>query len=721
MLNSVQTKIAVVILAIFIVFITVIFQLNNKIVLNYIEQFESDEQKLAAERCVFALKNEIRTIDTSCSDWAFYDEAYDFVVNPSDRFIEANLPPESFGTLHVELIYFFDASGKIVWGKIFKPETLIEGQLKAFLPETVKKNNPFLCNGIEDGKQGLIDTELGPLLFASRPILSSRREGPLRGTLVFGKFLSKNLFKRLHEQTQIIFRVQPVASLHKDDRITFKGYNFRVSPESEHVIATSVDFAGFAGNHFRISLENTRQTFERGLKFKSLLSLLSFLTLFIMLHAILIAIKKIVIVPLNEIGDRLDKVENPEDFSEELFSSIENNEIGKLKVQFNQMMIRIKENALKAISTQEKFQLLFERMLSAAVIFELRDEEFFIKNANPAAYLYLKIEQESIVDMPAAEIFDNRIPNIDSRLGMVLVKIRPETFEWVDKYSQRTFHCIEFVLDSKHVCMIFWDNTFQLKAMQEKIELERKLEQARRMESLGVMAGGIAHDFNNILMGIIGNIGIMKEEHSSTGKLAEEIANVEKSAFMAADLVRKMLAYTGKAYLAKRKLNLKHEVSVVVSDIKNMLSSNIELELFAEGDHFPIWADQHQVGNALRSVIINSIDAIGISRKGRIDITLSKKFCEQDFIARNWAFSNVSEGEFICLQISDNGCGMTHEVKERLFEPFFSTKFTGRGLSMASAQGVLRSHNGFIVLESEVDYGTSISFLFPALNGTEKK
>jgi PAS domain S-box-containing protein len=257
------------------------------------------------------------------------------------------------------------------------------------------------------------------------------------------------------------------------------------------------------------------------------------------------------------------------------------------------------------------------------------------------------------------------------------------------------------------------DITERKKAEREKLELERRLLHAQKLESLGVLAGGIAHDFNNLLMAIQGNLELSLRKMSSLSPAQEYIEHSLNAVKRSVDLTRQMLAYSGKATVLIKNLDLSELVTENVDLLRASIPKNVSLQVNAEQRLPAIEADAAQLQQVVMNLITNAAESLG--DEGGL-ITLSTGDCKAD--AGYLRTSRLEEvppaGRYVYLEVSDSGCGMNEDTLRRLFEPFFTTKTMGRGLGMSAILGIVRAHKGAIMVDSAVGKGTTIRVLFPA-------
>ena len=249
-------------------------------------------------------------------------------------------------------------------------------------------------------------------------------------------------------------------------------------------------------------------------------------------------------------------------------------------------------------------------------------------------------------------------------------------------------------------------------AEQDRLNLERQMLHSQKLESLSVLAGGIAHDFNNLLTAIIGNLDLSMMRLPQSSPVRELIEQSIQACDRAAGLTNQMLAYVGKGNFQLKPVELGEIVRSNVNLFKTVVPKNINLKVAADSKLPLIMADPGQMLQIVMNLITNAAESIG-SVQGEIFMTTGVMRCDEILIQKSVLGGKPQPGEYVFVEVSDNGCGMDATTQKRLFDPFFSTKFTGRGLGMAATQGIVRTHNGLLFLESEEGAGATFRILFP--------
>ena len=262
------------------------------------------------------------------------------------------------------------------------------------------------------------------------------------------------------------------------------------------------------------------------------------------------------------------------------------------------------------------------------------------------------------------------------------------------------------------------DITKAKEAEEDRRKLEHQIQQTQKLESLGVLAGGIAHDFNNILMAVLGHAELALCEISPVSAARDNILQIVTASRHAADLCRQMLAYSGRGVFTLEHVDICELIEEMLHLLRTSITKKAVLNLNLE-HHLPlIEADPGQIRQLVMNLIINASDAIG-TRSGVITISAGATRCDEDYLSKTELHEELTPGMYVHLEVTDTGCGMNAETRARIFEPFFTTKFTGRGLGLAAAMGIVRSHKGALKVYSEPGRGTTFKVLFPAIEAAQ--
>jgi two-component system, cell cycle sensor histidine kinase and response regulator CckA len=234
----------------------------------------------------------------------------------------------------------------------------------------------------------------------------------------------------------------------------------------------------------------------------------------------------------------------------------------------------------------------------------------------------------------------------------------------------------------------------------------------RREQALRRLTGGVAHNFNNLLSVVLGSAYLALRELTPDSPARPYVAQIEAAAQAAAEQAGLMLFYAQKTPALPQGLDLAAVMHELEPHIQSTVSANVAVLYDLDTALPQVQADRDQLHHLIMTLIFNASEAIGDS-DGTIRIRTQAVHADAAFLQGVFGSDAVPEGNYAWLQVSDTGCGMDEETRVCLFEPYFSTKFTGRGLGLASAQGIVRTHHGAMAVASKPGFGTTFHVLLP--------
>ena len=241
---------------------------------------------------------------------------------------------------------------------------------------------------------------------------------------------------------------------------------------------------------------------------------------------------------------------------------------------------------------------------------------------------------------------------------------------------------------------------------QERRTLEEQIQQSQRLESLGVLAGGVAHDFNNLLTGILGNVSLVLDVLNPPEPARSMLKSVIQASERAADLTRQLLAYAGKGRVLVRPFDISTLVSEIGELMRTSIPKKVRFVLDLAEDLPPVEADAAQIQQLVMNLVLNAGEAIG-DATGAVQVVTSMEMRSLDGGAS-------AASRHVCIEVRDTGCGMDEATCAQIFNPFFSTKFAGRGLGLAAVLGIVRSHQAQIKVETSPGAGSTFRIWLPA-------
>ncbi len=263
------------------------------------------------------------------------------------------------------------------------------------------------------------------------------------------------------------------------------------------------------------------------------------------------------------------------------------------------------------------------------------------------------------------------------------------------------------------------DVSRRVEAEEAKRSLERQVQQVQKLESLGLMAGGIAHDFNNLLAVIVGNADVALEMLPAGSPVRNPIADIRKASDCAADLIMQMLSYAGKGTIILESVDLAETTRDIAHLLEVAIPKTVDVRYEFAADLPSFKGDRTQFRQVVMNLMTNAAEAMA-AKSGLIVVRTGVMECDRAYLediddcVRAGLDLPLPTGRYVYLEVSDNGRGMDGPTLQKIFDPFYTTKFTGRGLGLSAVLGIMRSHKGLLKIRSEIGSGTTVRVLFRA-------
>jgi signal transduction histidine kinase len=259
---------------------------------------------------------------------------------------------------------------------------------------------------------------------------------------------------------------------------------------------------------------------------------------------------------------------------------------------------------------------------------------------------------------------------------------------------------------------IFVDVTEQRSEESRRLALETRLRSAERVESLALMAGGVAHDFSNLLTAIIANAEMLRllvRDDSAQTNTVEEVLGAANTA---AELVQQLLTYAGGGAVHLEPVDLGELCTETLRLLRRRVPESIELRLLSEADVPPVRGDRSQIRQIVLNLVLNATEAIP-GRPGSVEVRVRRARIDRPFLDASQHDPDIGPGDYVLLEVADDGSGMDAATRARIFDPFFSRRRAGRGLGLAAVLGIVRRHRGAIAVESEPGGGSLFRVALP--------
>ncbi|OGR16273.1 MAG: hypothetical protein A2X81_00730 [Desulfobacterales bacterium GWB2_56_26] len=638
-------------------------------------------------RCVEAITGEQNHLGKLVTDWAIWDDTYQFAVDWNIGYKESNLQPETLANVGIHMILFISSDGIVELAKTMDPVIGVELPEQAIPAKKLPPEHPFVRAGYGKAVKttGLVLTAHGPLLIAAHHILPSEGNGQPRGTLVMGRFLNDSVISDLKRQTQISFEVK--TRDHKElmeiERQLFaSGHTPMVldtsSPDSLlHGYVGMTDIYNVPALIIHASLP--RELYLRGVETAR------FLSWTLLCSGLIIGCSCITLFILYR---------------------------RKVHAHRTRMEALIKERTAELTDSDARYKALVEAASEGIAILQ----EGVCIDLNGRAQEMFGYATDEFV---GRVITDLVVPGGKDFVQERIVQQYGRPFETSGLRKDGTIFPLliqgrSISLEQRTIRAATFQDLTEKQLEEERQKLEKRLERSQKMESIGLMAGGVAHDLNNILSGIVTYPELILLNLSPESSIRRPIEEIQKAGRRAAEVVADLLTVARGIAMVLTPINLNTIVrDYLASPEHAMLKKfhpHVEISTSLDAEISPILGSTAHITKSLMNLVTNGAEAI--NGLGEIAIrTCCERIGEGQVLA-----SGLCAGEYVVLSVHDNGPGISPEDQVHIFEPFYSRKIaarSGTGLGLAVVWNTLQDHKGTVSVTSS-DQGSIFRLYFPA-------
>jgi signal transduction histidine kinase/ActR/RegA family two-component response regulator len=391
---------------------------------------------------------------------------------------------------------------------------------------------------------------------------------------------------------------------------------------------------------------------------------------------------------------------------------------GLVVLAFRRLSLReIHESARALKESEQRYHSLYGSMREGLAIHRVvpgppgGPPTLAILDANPNCLAMFGLDRKAIQGGDSFAIFGAGL--LEHRAELLGLEGREgiASFELAAPGGGRHFQVEAFSPGQGQVATLFEDITQRRRSEDERLNLERRLLHAQKLESLGILSGGIAHDFNNLLAAIQGFLNLTQIQLEPDSPVLRHLDSMEQVLQRAADLTRQMLAYSGRG----RFIVQPHSLNQILQDMNDLVKVTVPKKISLTFDLAmglaPIEAEAAQVQQVILNLLTNASEAMG-GQEGAIRVVTRPAQLELEDVAVGFPGQDLEPGSYVILEVSDTGCGMSPEVQARIFDPFYTTKATGRGLGLSAILGILRGHRAGMQIDSRPGEGTTFRIYF---------
>ncbi len=278
---------------------------------------------------------------------------------------------------------------------------------------------------------------------------------------------------------------------------------------------------------------------------------------------------------------------------------------------------------------------------------------------------------------------------------------------WVEGYGQR----VEY--NGKAAVELFFVDVTDLKRTTDELrDLESRVQHTEKIESLGMLAQGLVNDFSNLLTGILGSADLALKDMAPTSPSWGYLLDIKTTAERASSLSKQMMTFAGKMRFSSESVPVNDLIQSLQDHMRAVVEKHGELAVTLEPNLPAIEGDPVLLRQVLMNLVANAADALE-GAGGSVSVKTLVKHCDRRYLAKTFLDQNLTEGIYVVIEVSDNGCGIDDSSITRIFDPFFTTKMSGSGLGLPAVLGIVRGHGGGIAVDSTTNQGTVFEIILP--------
>ena len=659
------------------------------------------------ERVIDALAYDTSSLNLKAADWAEWDDTYVFVEDLNDKYIKENLTDDTFQIIRSNVLVFLDTQKGVRHKQGFdlvesKPVEVDQNELEAIL-----SNSSLTSHSHEKSfTAGIVILPKGPMLVASRPILNSQHSGPIKGTLIMGRYLDQAELEQLSKRVHAELSLRQIEEAQSDPEFSRALSELAKSPDKSVFPVSESEIAGFAtindvsgAPSLVVKVLMPRDITRHGAWTTNYLLISLMIATAVFGIVTLAVLERTIISRLLGLESELRLI--GESSRTDLRVKTEgSDEITQVARQINQALDSVESSAIELRNSRDTIQALLNASSDAAVLLD-RSGRFLAMNR--AIETALGASSETLLGRSPLEFFSPEVSELRRAKFLEVVSAgKPLRFE--DSNGDRIFlHNFNPVIGSDgevdKVAIFSRDVTDEKRTQQLLIE-------GTRLKAIGEMASGVAHNFNNILELLIGTAqtGEMQLERGHVAETMECLKKISSSAGLGAKTVRRLQEFArvqspGKAHpgtlfdlskTVESALDLTApvwKINPLKAGIDVTLDTSLEPECMVTGR-------ESEIFEVIINLIKNAVEAMPSG--GRISITTG------------------NDGSEVFFEITDTGVGIDQHDLPKVFTPFWSTKgFGGTGIGLASSHGIIQSHGGRIQVRSKKGAWTTFTFAIP--------
>jgi PAS domain S-box-containing protein len=717
-----RARIAAVVVLVFVFFGLLDFALHRMVVAPNFRRLEEEGLKRDLSRVADAFFYEQARLDQVSRCWASMKQTRELVGRQDRDGIRQVIGEALFRESRCDVAFVVDARSDALWQGVLARTNMAVQQPGAEVSAAILARFTTF-SGQGDSTRGILVVNGEPLLVAARPVASA--ENGIAGAVIVGRVVSGGLIGEVRQRTGSSVKVSTLAH---GQKAAGTDPFFRVVSSSEDSIEGAIVLNDVDGQPaLAVSVALTREGAMQALRASRFAMFSVVCTGVALLLLVLGMLETVIFSRIQRLAGAIEGIGKTGDLSVRLPDG-GRDEIGQLGKNLNRMLEELESTERRLRQSEERYRSLFEGASDGILL--LRDQR--VVECNAMAIKMFGPDKQQIV----GHLFQRFLPPLqpdgrDSRREWVAVtdgvRRGGATFlEWRFRRLDGTMMDAEVILSRVHsgaeefLQVIVRDLTARREADAERRHLQEQLTRSQKLESLVMLADGITRDFSDVLVSISGSAENGLRELPPESPCRRHLEDVRKASARASEMANQMLAFSGRTRLSTQVVDVNTLIGEITQLMQLSVSKKVAMNLQLAEKVPLVDVDVQQMKQSILNLVANASEAIG-DRPGTISLRTGVVNADSAYLSQTYINEGLREGQYVVVEVTDTGCGMDADTKVRLFDPFYTTKFAGRGLGLATVLGVVRAHHGAIHVYSELGKGTTMKLLLPVAAAGEDK
>jgi PAS domain S-box-containing protein len=742
--RTLSNKISVILTSVFLIYLILDYVVLRFGVFPTFVSLERAEAVKDVRRCSGMIEVELNNMNLFCHDWASWDDTYEFILVQDKKYIDGNLLKECFSDNELNVIYYYDKNGRLIWGQSYDLEGMEKILIKELPDGSEEEFSSILkISDPEKGKSGIIYTEKGILMITCLPILKSTNEGPSRGTLIFGRFLNDKKLSRMKSQIHLSFKIWPVIEnkisddLYKIANTIFETEQCIVKESNRDLLYSYSVLNGIDGKPGLLIRANIKRDITA--KGRNAMRVAFFSILII--GAIVMIILQIflwygVVAPVISLTKHVRKLSVNDEMRKVPFLK-RNDEIGSLANEYNSMIRKLYrsekiyresiENAsgvpyMRYYSDNGKYEFMGEGIRQ---ILEIPSKEISSSDIREMVLEMIITDPDAPQELKEyhQDFFNGEVDHFGVDL---LVKTPSGKLKWL---SDNSVPLIDESTGKVTGSLGILQDITRRKEIEEQLRLQQEsLVHTEKMAALGTLVSGIAHEINNPNNFIMLNAQVLSDAWKSAAPIMDEYYRRNQDFILGGidySQIRVDAPQLFKGIIegSIRINNIVKELRFYSKDTQGQSMGNLDLNSVILSSLILM---QNVIKNSTDNLSVNLCNNLpeirgNFQRLEQVFINLIQNACQalEDKNSEIVILTGFDrEGNEVIFEIRDKGIGIPDENINFIQDPFFTTKRdkAGVGLGLSISSKIINEHNAKLIISSSSGKGTSVLILFPGIS-----